>query len=119
MIVIVRPQNYMPIPDADRAVVEDGKVCDYLLNLAHPDGGAKAIWFHSLGYHRDEWHNLAADLLAIARNCTTFDTETTRFGVECKASGTVGRSKHRPGVVVTAWIVEDDDPPRLVNAYPE
>ena len=109
----------MPIPDADRAVVDDAKVRDYLLNLAHPDGGSKAIWFHSLGYHSDEWQNLAADLLAIARNCPTFDTETTRFGVKYKALGTVGRYEHRPGIVLTVWTVEDDDPPRLVTAYPE
>ena len=109
----------MPIPDANRAVVEDEKVRDYLLNLAHPDGGSKAIWFHSLGYVRDEWNQLAADLLAIARNCTTFDTETTGFGVKYKAMGTVGRPDYRPGVVLTVWIVEDNDPPRLVTAYPE
>ena len=92
---------------------------DYLLNLSHPDGGSKAIWFHSLGYHRDKWQDLADDLLAIAHNCTTFDTEITRFGVKYKALGTVGRSEHRPGVVLTVWIVEDNDPPRLVTAYPE
>jgi hypothetical protein len=39
-----------------------------LLNLEHPDGGAKAVWFHSLGYARDQWQLLADDLLAIARN---------------------------------------------------
>ncbi len=109
----------MPIPDAHRAVVEDVKVRDYLLNLSHPDGGSKAIWFHSLGYHRDKWQDLVDDLLTIAQNCTTFDTEVTRFGVKYKALGTVGRYEHRPGVVVTVWIVEDDDPPRLVTAYPE
>jgi len=109
----------MPIPEAHRAVVEDAKVRDYLLNLSHPDGGSKAIWFHSLGYHRDKWQDLANDLLAIAQNCTTFDTEITRFGVKYKAWGTVGRSEHRPGVVLTVWIVEDNDPPRLVTAYPE
>ncbi|QDS86474.1 hypothetical protein EC9_06360 [Rosistilla ulvae] len=99
--------------------MEDAKVRDYLLNPAHPDGGSKAIWFHSLGYDREESHHLAADLLAIARNSRTFDTETTGFGVKYKALGTVGRPEHRPGVVLTVWIVEDDDPPRLVTAYPE
>jgi hypothetical protein len=109
----------MPIPDASRATVKDAKVRDYLLNLGHPDGGPKAIWFHSLGYNRDDWHYLADDLLAIARNCTKFDTETTRFGVKCKALGSIGRPGHRPGNVLTVWIVEDGDPPRLVTAYPE
>ncbi len=108
----------MPIPDSSRAVVEDTKVRDYLLNLAHPDGGSKAVWFHSLGYNRDDWHHLSADLLAVARDCTDFDTEATRFGVKYKAVGSVGRPNHRPGLVLTVWIVEDDDPPRLVTAYP-
>jgi len=40
----------MPLPDAKRAVVADEKVCDYLLNLSHPDGGSKAVWFYSLDY---------------------------------------------------------------------
>ena len=109
----------MPIPDANRAVATDEKVRDYLLNLGHPDGGSKAVWFHSLGYARDDWHYLSADLLAIARDCDSFDTESTRFGVKYKASGLIGRPDHRPGSVLTVWIVEDDDPPRLVTAYPD
>lgn len=109
----------MPIPDAERAVIAPEKVRDYLLNLGHPDGGSKAVWFHSLGYTRDQWRLLAEDLMAIARNCDRFDTETTQFGIKYKASGSVDRPDHRPGFVLTVWIVEDDDPPRLVTAYPD
>jgi hypothetical protein len=109
----------MPIPDAERALIATEKVRDYLLNLEHPDGGSKAVWFHSLGYARDEWQLLADDLIAIARDCAEFDTETTRFGIKYKAAGSVGRPNHRPGNVVRVWIVEDDDPPRLVTAYPD
>jgi hypothetical protein len=108
----------MPIPDAERAIVAAEKVRDYLLNLEHPDGGPKAFWFHTLGYTRDEWRRLAVDLMAIARACDDFETETTRFGIKYKAAGQVGRPNHRPGSVLTVWIVEDDDPPRLVTAYP-
>jgi len=109
----------MPLPDAKRAVVADEKVRDYLLNLSHPDGGSKAVWFYSLGYTHEDWRLLAADLLAIANGCDHFDTESTSFGVKYKASGTVGRPNHRPGFVLTVWVVEDDDPPRLVTAYPD
>ncbi len=119
VIVDVRRLKAMPIPDASRAVVEDEKVRDYLLNLSHADGGSKAAWFHSLGYNRDDWHHLATDLLAVAQNCTDFDTENTRFGVKYKARGSVGRPDHRPAKALTVWIVEDDDPPRLVTAYPD
>ena len=112
-------QIQMPIPDAKRAVIAPEKVRDYLLNLEHPDGGSKAGWFHSLGYTRDHWQLLADDLMAIARECDAFDTETTQFGVKYKASGSVGCPNHRPGSVLTVWIVEDVDPPRLVTAYPD
>ena len=95
------------------------KVRKHLLNLAHPDGGSKAVWFHSLGVTRDDWTYLAAALLAIARNCERFDTETTRFGVEYKTSGTIGRDGHSPGPALTVWIAEDGDPPRLFTAYPK
>ena len=109
----------MSIPNADQAIVTPEKVRDYLLNLEHPDGGSKAVWFHSLGYARDRWQELVDDLLAIARGCPEFDTETTRFGIKYKAAGEIGRPNHRPGNVLTVWIVEDDDPPRLVTAYPD
>jgi hypothetical protein len=109
----------MPIPDAGRALVSREKVHDYLLNLDHPDGGSKAIWFRSLGYEQSDWQMLANDLLEIARNCDHFDTEPTPFGVKYKAAGLVSRPNHRPGRVLTVWIVEDDDPPRLVTAYPD
>lgn len=109
----------MPIPNADQAIAGAEKVRDYLLNHEHPDGGSKAVWFHSLGYERGEWRLLAEDLLAIARGCDDFDAETTRFGIKFKAAGKLGRPNHRPGKVLTVWIVEDDDPPRLVTAYPD
>jgi len=109
----------MPIPDAKRAVATPEKVRDYLLNLDHPDGASKAVWFHSLGYIRDNWQVLAADLLVIARDCEHFDTQRSTYGVKYMAVGTVGRAGHRPGNVLTVWVVENDDPPRLVTAYPE
>ncbi|NBC10339.1 MAG: hypothetical protein GVY24_01205 [Planctomycetes bacterium] len=95
------------------------KVRDYLLNREHPDGGTKAVWFQSLGYTRDRWPQLADDLRAIARDCESYDTETTVFGLKYRATGSVGRPGHRPGSVLTVWIVENDQPPRFVTAYPD
>lgn len=108
----------MPIPSADKAIVTQAKVCEYLLNPRHPDGGSKAVWFHSLGYSRDEWSFLASDLTNVAKNCPDFDTELSPFGIKYKAAGMIGRPDKRPGLVITVWIVEDNDAPRLVTAYP-
>lgn len=109
----------MPIPDAGQAVVSRDKVVHYLLNPEHPDGSSKAAWFASLGYERDEWQILANDLLKIALDCKQFVAEPSAFGVKYKVRGIVGRPNHRPGDVITVWIVEGNDPPRLVTAYPD
>ncbi len=109
----------MAIPEAEIAVVTREKVHGYLLNRDHPDGGAKAIWFEALGYERENWQLLADDLLQIARTCPSHDTQRSPYGVKYKASGTVGRPGFRTGQVLTVWIVEPDEPPRLVTAYPD
>ena len=109
----------MPKPSSEHAYVPDEKTRDYLLNLVHPDGGSKAIWFNSLGYSQERFKELSRDLLRIAQNCQSFDTESTAFGVKYKAMGLVGCDGHRPGFVLTVWMVEDGDAPRFITAYPE
>jgi hypothetical protein len=108
----------MAIPGANHAVVSEDKVRGYLLNLRHGDGGSKAVWFHQLGYTDDVWRELKKDLLRIARSCQTYQTESTPYGVKYKAARHVGRRGHRPGLIMSVWIVEGDTPLRLVTAYP-
>jgi hypothetical protein len=38
------------LPNADRAIVPEAKVRDYLLSNAHPVGRFKAVFFIALGY---------------------------------------------------------------------
>lgn len=63
---------------AGSAVFAAEKMWDYLLNRDHPDGGSTAVCFGSLGYTRANYSALGVDLLAIARKCETFGSETTR-----------------------------------------
>ena len=35
----------MSFPDAEHVVIAEEKIRDYLLNLSHPVGGPKAVWF--------------------------------------------------------------------------
>lgn len=108
----------MAFPDADRAIVPEEKLREYLLNLAHPVGGPKAAWFASVGYTLDNWRNLADDLLGVARNGDDLVAKRSPFGVKYEVTGQIGRPGHRPAAVVTVWIVEGNGPPRLVTAYP-
>ena len=48
---------------ADHAIVDDAKVCDYLLSDTHPVGRFKARVFRSLGYTVESWIRLRDDLL--------------------------------------------------------
>lgn len=107
----------MPIPNSEHAVVSEEKVREYLLNPNHPVGGPKAVWFESLGYSLDRWEELAADLLQLARTAD-FVAKPSPFGVKYEAAGDIGRPDHRPGTVITVWIVEANNSPRLVTAYP-
>ena len=56
----------MPFPEAERAIVTEEKVRDYLLNPSHPIGGSKAVWFASIGYSIENWQDLIDDLMLLA-----------------------------------------------------
>ncbi len=43
----------MKLPNAHLAVVEQEKICGYLLNAAHPDNGGKAAFFAGLGFQTE------------------------------------------------------------------
>jgi hypothetical protein len=55
------------LPNADRAVVEDAKVRDYLLSPTHPVGRFKSVFFIALGFSSDHWLLLGDALLDLAR----------------------------------------------------
>lgn len=57
----------MKLPNSHLAIIEREKVCEYLLNAAHPDNGGKALFFLVLGFSRAEWRTLANALLKLAQ----------------------------------------------------
>ena len=66
----------------------------------------------------EDWQHLAADLLAVATDCEEFLAKSSPYGVKYEALGTIGCPGYRPAIVVTVWIVEENNPARLVTAYP-
>ncbi len=108
----------MPFPDAERAVVTEKKVRDYLLNPNHSVGGLKAAWFASIGYRIENWQDLIYDLLLLARSVDDFVAKPSPFGVKYEVTGRIGRPGYRPADVITVWIVEGNNSPRLITAYP-
>jgi hypothetical protein len=108
----------MPFPDAEHSIVTQEKLCDYLLNPAHPVGGTKAAWFASIGYTQQNWEQLRSDLLRVANSCENFVPKSSPFGVKYETDGEIGCSGYRPAIIVAVWIVEENLAPRLVTAYP-
>jgi hypothetical protein len=109
----------MTLPNADRALVEPAKVRDYLLSHEHPVGRSKAAAFEAVGYHRDTWETLQADLVAIARVGNAVPTELGLHGQKYEVAGILTGPVRRELPITTIWLVRrGEDYPRLVTAYP-
>ena len=108
----------MKVPNAASAVVEEGKVRDYLLSSNHPVGRYKAQFFGNLGYDQESWRRLALDLRAILANEVSKIVEID-YGTKYMVLGEVIASDGTATNVITVWIIlTDEDAPRLVTAYP-
>lgn len=109
----------MKLPNRGRAFVAVEKITSYLLNMQHPKGRGKAIFFTQYGFSVAKWQQLADALFAHAQNHEIARTEQTRFGtrylIEGELATPVGR---RPQVRVVWFIREGETAPRFVTAYP-
>jgi filamentous hemagglutinin len=110
----------MPIlRNADRAIIDERKVRDYLLNPLHARGGHKARMFAAaLGYGRFDHARLITQIKDGILRHGAMLIDVTRYGerfrVELPITGSTGSA-----VVRTLWIVRTgEDVPRLTSAYP-
>lgn len=109
----------MALPHADEAVVEPRKLRDYLLSHAHPVGRFKAAFFASAGYSQDGWGTLSADLQAHAVTGDVIRVAATTFGTKYEVSGHLTGPNGKAVGVVSVWIIlEGEDVPRFITAYP-
>jgi filamentous hemagglutinin len=110
----------MPIlRNADRAVIDERKVRDYLLNPLHARGGHKARMFAgALGYGRFDHARLIKQIREgiLTHEAVRIDAVPygERFRVEIPVVGPAGSV-----IVRTLWIIRTgEDVPRLTSAYP-
>ena len=109
----------MKLPAADRAIVDEAKVRDYLLSTEHPVGRFKARVFAAAGYRRDAWQQLCRDLVALAGAIEVTPAAPDAYGRRYVGTGTLAGPAGRPLPIVTVWLIPSEgEPPRLITAYP-
>jgi hypothetical protein len=105
----------MRLPDAERAIVEKGKIERYLFSTTHLQGRHKQRVFAAAGYNVQ---SLTEALLRLARESDDAEELPSSFG---RKFAIRGRLSTRSGslVVTTIWMLrEGEPPPYFVTAYP-
>ena len=109
----------MKLPNADLAVVEQEKVCGYLLNAEHRYGASKAKFFAEFGFTLESWEVLAEALREHGRRHEVSKEKETGFGPRYEVDGELGAPDGRCPRVRTVWQIDHGETvPRLITAYP-
>jgi filamentous hemagglutinin len=109
----------MRIPNASQAIVEPAKILQYLLDTSHPVGGAKARFFLSFGFSREEYSVLVRALQRHATDNEVTTMHETAFGPRYEVEGQLVCPDGRRPVIVTVWQFDVGQiAPRLITAYP-
>ncbi len=106
------------IPGIAGAVVPPEKLSGYLLDIHHPEGGAKARFFLRFGFSPDDPETLAAALVAHAEGLEATVSQRPNALVYV-VTGPISTPDGRTPRVRTVWQVRDGESvPRFVTAFP-
>ncbi|HXG09345.1 MAG TPA: hypothetical protein VNK04_06105 [Gemmataceae bacterium] len=109
----------MKLPNAHLAVVEQAKICEYLLNPAHRFGASKARFFAAFGFTLDAWEVLAAALKEHSAENEVTKVKETGFGLRYEVEGELAAPDGRRPRVRSVWQVDTGQiTPRPITAYP-
>jgi hypothetical protein len=106
------------LPLADRVVIDERKVTDYLLSESHPVGRSKSVFFKTLGFRPDNWRSLRDGLLEHARTAQVVAEIETEFGRKYIIEGLLVGPTGAEALVRAVWFTASGQTvPRLVTAY--
>jgi len=109
----------MTLPGGGRLILDRAKTRDYLLSRNHPIGRFKANFFRSLGYSDLSPERLEEDIRELVAKAEAIPRDGTAYGRKYEVRGSLKGPSGRQAEVVTIWIVlNGEDVPRLVTAYP-
>lgn len=109
----------MKIPNAERAIVEIGKLRDYCLDLEHSDGKHKAHQFYvKIGMRVDNAEELREALLQAVQTDNAQLGKNDVYGQRYTVDFTL-KWHGRQATIRSGWIIDrGSEIPRLVTAYP-
>lgn len=109
----------MKLPNAESAIVEQEKVCGYLLNAQHRYGASKARFFEEFGFTLESWQLLAESLREHGRLYDVSKEKETGFGPRFEVDGELMAPDGRRPYLRTVWQIDHGETvPRLITAYP-
>lgn len=92
---------------------------EYLLAIDHPIGRAKARFFRALGFDQRAWARLQEALQRPAADGEAEEQMPSPYHRKFLVRGSLVGPGGVAAPLVSMWIVvQDDDRPRLVTAYP-
>lgn len=109
----------MKLPNAQKAIVDERKVREYLLSPSHPVGRFKAKFFQSVGFPPEAWVGFMHALKRLATEGEAQVVEESDYGQKYLVRGHISGRGARSAEVDSVWIIRaGDDTPRLVTVYP-
>lgn len=109
----------MKIPNADRAIIAQDKLCDYLLNIDHEWGGSKARRLVAMGYALDQWQRLESDLRAQHLTVDVDRIGDTEYGPRYEIVAVLVGPSGKSVTFRSVWQIDTGtDVPRLITMYP-
>ena len=109
----------MPIPNAERAVVDIRKLRDYCLNPMHDEGQYKArVFATALGMTADDAEDLRGFLLQAVKTSEAQLGRRDAYGQRYTVDFLL-EWHDKQAMVRSGWIIEHaSDTPRLTTCYP-
>jgi hypothetical protein len=109
----------MLLPNADQAVVDLRKLCDYCLNSEHDEGKHKARLFAAaLGITREDAEELRSALLQAVKRYEAKLGRRDQYGQRYIVDFPLERRGKR-AIIRSGWIIEHgSDTPRLISCFP-
>ena len=108
----------MTIPNAERAVIAAAKLTEYLLNMSHKRGAAKARLLLGVG-RPDAPRLLESDLRAQHLSLDVTRTSENAYGVVYEIEGPIKTPSGKTMRFCSIWQIDaGTDVPRFITMYP-